>query len=62
MEIIKQSKREVNLLIPYADQSAVSSIYNEYSVINCDYREDGVFVVAVLDNKGQGLYKKYIVS
>ncbi len=61
-EIIKQSKREVSMLIPYADQSAVSSIYNEYTVVSCDYREDGVSVVAVLDNKGQGLYKKYIVS
>ena len=50
------------MLIPYADQSAVSSIYNEYTVVSCDYREDGVSVVAVLDNKGQGLYKKYIVS
>ncbi len=59
---IHKCKRKYNLLIPYSDQSKLSSIYNVYTVESVDYRENGISVVVVLDSRGSGLYEKYIVD
>ncbi len=61
-EVLERAKKRVNLLIPYMEQGAVSSLYNTYAVECVDYREDGVFVTVVLDAKGCGMYSKYITS
>jgi GTP-binding protein HflX len=60
--IIKESKREVELIIPYSVQSAVSDIYNEYTVLSCEYIDTGARIRVVLDERGLGLYKKFIVE
>ena len=60
-EIIHRSKKEVKLLIPYTDQSVLSVIYNAYTVKSTDYVENGVLVEAVLDERGLGQYKKFII-
>lgn len=60
-EIIHRSKKEVKLLIPYTDQSVLSIIYNAYTVKSTDYVENGVLVEAVLDERGLGQYKKFII-
>lgn len=57
--VIKMSKRECRLLLPYAMQSSLSSIYNEYSVSDVQYLDSGILLKAVLDERGIGLYKKY---
>ena len=59
-EIIRESKRECNILVPYSHQSLVSEIYNEYSVKSVDYLDDGIAVIATLDEKGLGRFKNYI--
>ena len=59
-EIIRQNKKEVKLLIPYEKQSVVSGLYNDYAVNNVEYANEGVIVDVVLDERGLGLYKKYI--
>ena len=61
-EYIKRGKKKVRLLIPYAEQGAVSKLYDSYTVEECDYIEDGISVLTVLDKKGLGLYEKYIVE
>ena len=61
-ELIKMSKREYNLLLPYSAQSMLSLIYNEYTVKSVEYRDDGVFASVILDEKGRGIYSKYIVD
>ena len=60
--IIKENKKSVKLLIPYTDQSVVSSIYNEYTVESTDYVEAGVEIICILDSRGLGMYNKYIVK
>ena len=60
-EIIHRSKKDVKLLIPYTDQSVLSVIYNSYTVKSTDYVENGVLVEAVLDERGLGQYKKFII-
>ena len=60
-DVIKESKRECKLLIPYSAQSFVSDIYNEYSVRSVEYLDAGISIVAILDDRGIGRFKKYIV-
>ena len=57
---IHKGKKEVSLLIPYAEQSILNSLYNNYTVISVDYLAEGVSVLVVLDSKGMGQYRKYI--
>lgn len=58
--VISRKKKKAVLIIPYAEQSAISAIYDSYSVESVDYSDSGIYVTAVLDSKGIGLYKKYI--
>lgn len=60
-ELHKFNKKFV-LSIPYDAQSALSTIYNSYKVESVDYIDTGVRVVAVLDEKGRGVYGKYIIG
>ena len=60
-ELHKFNKKYV-LSIPYDAQSALSTIYNSYKVESVDYIDTGVRVVAVLDEKGRGVYGKYIIG
>ncbi len=60
--IIAEAKRDCNVLIPYTNQSIVNLLYNEYSVKNTDYRDDGIFISVTLDEKGRGKYAEYIVE
>ena len=57
---IHKFKKDVSLLIPYSDQAALSSMYNTYTVKSVEYLDNGISVVAVLDEKGKGIYGKYI--
>ena len=57
---IHKGKKEVLLLIPYAEQYVINSLYNNYTVNSVDYLDEGVSVSVVLDSKGIGQYRKYI--
>ncbi len=61
-DIILKSKRKIKLLIPYTDQSVLSEIYNVYTVKNTEYAENGILVDTVIDERGAGLYNKYILE
>ena len=61
-EVIHRFKRKYSLLIPYSNQSALSSLYDNYTVSNVEYVDDGISVEAILDERGRGLYGKYILS
>ncbi len=59
-DVLQRTKKKRTLLIPYADQSVLSAIYDSYSVESVDYEENGIRAVAVLDAKGLGMYGKYL--
>lgn len=59
-EIIHKSKKEYTLNLPYSAQSMLSLIYNEYNVKKVEYTDDGILVIAVLDEKGSGMYSEFI--
>ncbi len=59
-ETIRASKREVTLMIPYSEQSKASVIFNEYSVSATEYTDEGLLMTVVLDERGLGLYARFI--
>ncbi|MBO7303663.1 MAG: GTPase HflX [Clostridia bacterium] len=61
VEAIRKTKREVKLLMPYTEQSKVSGIYNEYTVLSSEYTDDGILISAILDERGIGNYRNFIL-
>ncbi len=59
---IQKLKKKYKIFIPYSAQSIMNAIYNSYTVENTEYVDDGIYFEAVLDERGKGLYKKYIVD
>ena len=59
---LSEAKKEFKLLIPYDKQSALNSLYKEYSIKSTEYANEGVLVVVDLDDKGKGLFVKYILE
>ncbi len=59
---IHKFKKKYSLLIPYSNQSAVSALYNSYTVLQVNYVDDGIAVDVILDERGRGVYGKYITS
>jgi len=58
---VKGCKKVTELLIPYSEQSALGAIYKSYAVDGLEYRDDGIFLRALLDDRGNALYGKYSV-
>ena len=58
--IIRNSKRRLTLLFPYDAQSELNSLYAVAKVEDVNYTDTGAEVVAILDKKTEGKYKKYI--
>ncbi len=61
-EEIRKFKKRYKLIIPYEKQSVLSALYDEYTVDGVEYVENGILAIAVLDEKGRGVYGKYICS
>ena len=61
-ESIHKFKKKYSLLIPYSNQSVLSALYDGYTVDNVNYVDEGITLEAILDERGKGLYGKYIVS
>ena len=57
---ILKFKRKYKLIIPYSDQSALSYLYDNYSVEDVEYIDTGISVTATLDERGKGIVGKYI--
>ena len=61
-EEIHKCKKKYKLIIPYANQSLLSYLYDNYTVGEVDYVDNGISVEAILDERGRGMYAKYIVT
>ena len=57
--VIAEMKREVTLLLPYAEQGILSALYSGATVKSVDYEEGGIRVRAVLDSKQYGRLSRY---
>ncbi len=61
-ELIRSFKKKYKLLIPYDSQSSLSSLYNTYTVDSVEYMENGIEAVVILDERGKGVFGKFIVG
>lgn len=61
-EEIHRFKKKYSLLVPYSNQSVVSALYNSYTVLEVNYVDEGIAVEVILDERGRGVYGKYITS
>ncbi|MBQ8268165.1 MAG: GTPase HflX [Clostridia bacterium] len=61
-DILHKQSRECELLFPYDAQSKLNDLYRDYGILSSEYEADGTRVRARLDEKGRGLFKKYIVE
>ena len=59
--MLENTRRKVRLLIPYSDGGTASKIRKEGALINEEYREDGLFMEAVLDGIFLNHVKDYIL-
>ncbi len=61
-ETIRKFKKKYTLLIPYSSQSILSALYDSYTVESVDYVDEGISVTVILDDRGRGMYGKFITS
>ncbi len=55
-------KHRVTLLVPVSDGAVTGMLYKEADDLEIDYREDGIHVKCVVDDKLYARIKKYIIS
>ena len=55
-------KHRVSLFIPPEDGAVTGIIYKDADEVDVDYREDGIYVTCVADDKLYAKIKKYIVE
>ena len=59
--LLENTRRKVRLLLPYSDGATSSKIRKEGAVITEEYREDGLYMEAVLDGRFLNNVKNYIL-
>lgn len=60
-ELARAGTRRCTLRIPMAEQAVLGQLYKLATVESVEYLDDCMEVVAVLDTRAQGTFKKYIV-
>ncbi len=59
--MLENTRRQVKLLLPYSEGATASKIRKEGAVIREEYRDDGLFIEAVLDGRFLNNIKNYIL-
>ncbi|MBQ3016934.1 MAG: GTPase HflX [Clostridia bacterium] len=59
-DVVHEGKRECAILLPYSEQSVLSSLYDTSTVLEVDYRAEGVYIRAILGAPERGMLQKYI--
>jgi GTP-binding protein HflX len=57
--LVAETRREVRYFFPHSEQGALSRLYKLASVGEPEYREDGVAVSAVVDEKTRGMFRQW---
>ena len=58
---LENTRRKVKILLPYSDGATASVIRKEGAVVCEEYREDGIYIEAVLDGRFLNTIEKYIL-
>ena len=60
LAVVREGKRRVRLRFPYSDQGRLSAVYHHGTVEEVSYEEDAVYVDAILDGHGIGLFRAFL--
>ncbi len=60
--IIAKGKTRHHLIFSYTEQGKLNTLHDDAVIEDIDYRDDGVHVTAVLDQKARGRYAPYITD
>lgn len=60
--LCRYGKTRKKFLFPYQMQGALNSLYNCSEIILTEYKDDGVEVVAWVDEKALGTFKNYLID
>jgi len=58
--LCRYGKKKLSFLFPYTDQGALSTFFNIAEIIETTYSDEGTIVLAWVDEKTEGQYKKYL--
>ncbi len=61
-DVLHKQTEDLALLFPYDAQSKLNDLYRDYSVLSTEYTDEGTKVFARLDEKGKGMFAKFIVK
>ncbi len=61
-DVLHKQSRDYDLLFPYDAQARLNDLYRDYTVLSTEYGENGTRVRARLDEKGRGMFSKYILE
>ncbi len=59
-ECVHEGKKRCKISIPFSEQRLVNTVYSKATVISCEYLDDGVEIIAVLDGAMRGALSDYI--
>ncbi|MBP1743657.1 MAG: GTP-binding protein [Firmicutes bacterium] len=58
-EILPYTLKEIRFLIPYSDQALVSYLHRNAKVLEEEYRDDGTYIKALVDDEALSKCKRY---
>jgi len=61
-DVLHKQSKDYDLLFPYDAQARLNDLYRDYTVLSTEYEENGTRVRARLDEKGRGMFSKYILE
>ena len=61
-DVLHKQSKDYDLLFPYDAQARLNDLYRDYTVLSTEYGENGTRVRARLDEKGKGMFSKYILE
>ena len=61
-DVLHKQSKDYDLLFPYDAQARLNDLYRDYTVLSTEYEADGTHVRARLDEKGRGMFEKYILK
>lgn len=60
--MLPQSIKKVEYLIPYTEQAAVAFIHRNCKIEKEDYREQGTYISALVDEEVYNKCKKFVIE
>ena len=61
-DVLHKQSKDYDLLFPYDAQARLNDLYRDYTVLSTEYGDNGTRVRARLDEKGKGMFAKYILE